>query len=962
MTDGAVKASVYGGGEMAAVGESKVLATDETQTVLGETLTGAGGKAMDGHTYVTISGGTVGINRTTITDGDNVSYIYYGGATMGNVYGGGSGYINTVRSGHIYGNTNVAISQAEGKTTQIYHNVYGGGAYGTVGDFIYTMTEDPGTGTNKVTGIKSLHNERTGTGTANVTITGGTIGFDGHDNGMVFGSSRGDVDEPGKRPDFLAWVNNANVTIGTASLGTNAGGDGNNISSLLINGSVYGSGENGHTYNNTLLNIHSGTIGNSTEYYAYRGNVYGAGCGTDTYTVTVGTGESAKTYKRYNPWAGIVRGNTRVNIDGGLITGGVYGAGAMASVGTITNAADTADVVKAKHYDITNPGTANEVIHGFALSWPYEFVFAENTGKATINITGGHIGITGTDGGDVYGSARGEADNRYVMAHHAYVKESEVNIKYPTTADVSGIGNTSVGCITGSVHGSGENGYVYGDTHVTLHKGLIGHSLYGAGKGIGTYKKLIPILAGDNKGALKERDIYGLLSGKVLGNTYVTMNDGLVVRNVYGGGNMASVGKGNYAGGVDDYYPDGYGETLVSGSKYGSGNLWDKVSDESKAFFSSGKTNIRVLGGTVGDISNPTKIKNGLPYGNVIGGCAGEPAPNVFELPRYQYCPAFFSGYVNETNVIIGGYRCKAACTDKNSVSHAVGEIMAEDELLEIFTGTDVVDDGKLSSTYWEIAPTGPTILSSVYGGGQDGHVRRDTKVTVNSGEIGLVYNDTNRNLLNTKDLPQDKELDNEQWLFRGNVFGGGSGVNKYKFDFDGDDEYTSTVMYGPTEATKVETKEEDYSNSSGSVTRFTEVNILGGTIHRNVYGGGSMGSVGAPKILETQGDLSKKDLTNTATLGKQSQNTVNIGGGATVVTIGTPFDTTKGWTYNKTYGGEVYGACRGKSDLDPEQFSTSIWTQVNIKDKATIMGNVYGGGDNGIVKKDTDVKIGGTE
>jgi hypothetical protein len=719
---------------------------------------------------------------------------------------------------------------------------------------------------------------------------------------------------------------------------------------LLINGSLYGSGENGHTYNNTLLNIHSGTIGNSAEYYAYRGNVYGGGCGTDTYTV------GGK--ELYNPWAGIVRGNTEINIDGGLITGGVYGAGAIASVGTIMNVADTADVAKAKHYDITNPGTDSEVIHGFALSWPYKFVFAENTGKATINITGGHIGITGTDGGDVYGSARGEADNRYVMAHHAYVKETEVNIKYPTTADVSDIGDTSVGCITGSVHGSGENGYVYGDTHVTLHKGLIGHSLYGAGKGIGTYKKSIPILAGTNKGTLKERDIYGLLSGKVLGNTYVTMNDGLVVRNVYGGGNMASVGKGNYAGGADDYYPDGYGETLVSGSTYGSGNLWDEVSDESKAFFSSGKTNVRVLGGTVGDISNPTKIKNGLPYGNVIGGCAGEPAPNVFELPRYQYCPAFFSGYVNETNVIIGGYKCKKACTDKNSVSHAVGEIMAEDELLEIFNGTDVVVNGKLSSTYWEIAPTGPTILSSVYGGGQDGHVRRDTKVTVNSGEIGLVYNDTNRDLLNTKGLPQDKELDSEQWLYRGNVFGGGSGVNKYKFDFDGDGEYTSTVMYGPTEETKVETKEEDYSNSSGSVTRFTEVNIYGGTIHRNVYGGGSLGSIGAPKIDQDY-DPYKRNDNDATTKGKQSQNTVNIGGSTSVAIIGTPYDTTKGWTYNKLYGGEVYGACRGQSGLNENEFATSIWTQVNILDKATIMGNVYGGGDNGKVKKDSEVNIG---
>ena len=552
------------------------------------------------------------------------------------------------------------------------------------------------------------------------------------------------------------------------------------------------------------------------------------------------------------------------------------------------------------------------MIHGFALSWPYEFVFDENTGKATINITGGHIGIDGTDGGDVYGSARGEADDRYVMAHHAFVKESEVNVKYPTTADVSDISNPSVGCITGSVHGSGENGYVYGDTHVTLHKGLIGHSLYGAGKGIGKYKKL--------------------------GNTYVTMNDGLVVRNVYGGGNMASVGKGNYAGGADDYYPDGYGETLT-------GNLWDNESDESKAFFGSGKTNIRVLGGTVGDISNPTKIKNGLPYGNVIGGCAGEPAPNVFELPRYQYCPAFFSGYVNETDVTIGGYRCKAGY-NIGETTYKVGDCITAAQYNALASGKD----------NWE--QVGPTILASVYGGGQDGHVRRDTKVTINSGEIGLPYNEFNRNLLDTKNMSLSEELDNPQWLFRGNVFGGGSGVNKYKFDFDGDGEYTSIVKYGPTDETMVDTKEEYYSNSSGSVTRFTEVNIYGGTIHRNVYGGGSLGSIGAPKILETQGDLYKKDLSeeNKANWGKQSQNTVNIGGGASVVTIGTPTD------YNKVYGGEVYGACRGKSDLDPEQFANSIWTKVNIFDKATIMGNVYGGGDNGIVKKDSEVIIGGVK
>jgi hypothetical protein len=34
-------------------------------------------------------------------------------------------------------------------------------------------------------------------GTATVTITGGTIGVNGNENGIVFGSSRGDVAAPG---------------------------------------------------------------------------------------------------------------------------------------------------------------------------------------------------------------------------------------------------------------------------------------------------------------------------------------------------------------------------------------------------------------------------------------------------------------------------------------------------------------------------------------------------------------------------------------------------------------------------------------------------------------------------------------------------------------------------------------------------------------------------------------------
>jgi hypothetical protein len=133
-------------------------------------------------------------------------------------------------------------------------------------------------------------------------------------------------------------------------------------------------------------------------------------------------------------------------------------------------------------------------------------------------------------------------------------------------------------------------------------------------------------------------------------------------------------------------------------------------------------------------------------------------------------------------------------------------------------------------------------------------------------------------------------------------------------------------------------------------VTRFTTVDIKGGTIHRNVYGGGSFASVGPPAIPPTRTDLAdKKDDTTThdGKTGWQSQCTVNISG-----TIGTPTD------YQAHYGGEVYGASRGLSS-DNTQIATSVWTKVHIKGGADVQGNVFGGGDAGMVKKDSEVIIG---
>jgi hypothetical protein len=386
----------------------------------------------------------------------------------------------------------------------------------------------------------------------------------------------------------------------------------------------------------------------------------------------------------------------------------------------------------------------------------------------------------------------------------------------------------------------------------------VGHCLYGGGKGKGTYTshhlkyKVADGVhsVGDDSTAV----IYSLTAGKVFGNTAVTMTAGHVVRNIYGGGNLGSIGKGNYAGGVGDYSNAGYGERWPDGNA----GMRDSL-------VNSGHAVVAVNGGYVGTLGSK---KDGLPTGNVFGGARGEAAPNDNTSPRYLYTPAYFLGYVNHTTVTIGS---------------SVGS----------------------NAT--------PQIYGSVYGGGEDGHVRGNTVVTVNDGVIGCQYNSTNIALQG--DI-SDKE--NIQWKLRGNVFGAGSGLGQYT-------DHAGNLQY---------------NNASGSVTDSTVIFILGGQVARNVYGGGSFATVGPPKI---------PPITDDPTYA-QSHSRVIVSGG----TVGyTPTDLADTTTF---YGGDVYGAGRGLASDDYKGYCNVPHTYVSIT--GTVKGNVYGGGEDGHVVGNTDVNI----
>ena len=956
------------------------------------------GGGEDGHVLadasVTIKTGkdmTVGTGEEAVTT--RYPYIGTTGTSYvdGNIFGGGRGFSGeALTAGSVGGNVQVDISDGT-----MLGSVYGGGRLASVGTGFTAVTnprygqlqpdyaanvyftqeeitaakegdEAYGKTTSDIKAYAGSH------GHVTVNISGGTIGNDLEDitvehtkGGNVFGASMGRLTLLDGSISPI-WPKSAIVKTAKTNISGTA----------LIKGSVYGGSELGMVRGDSHVTI-GGVLGDdntitstTADNPVIKRNVFGGGYGSDDYTTktTITAGGFTHATYTFTPMqlAGIVCGDSYINIKRGHVQKNVYGGGEMATVGLVDFT--TATTVATKKHDNEN--------NGFALSWPYELSFIpyDDSGASTavggtcnINITGGRLGLTGkdfmgpfdaagnaisaTDGhvltddeekaarldnGDVYGGGKGIAGDRYNYAFCANVKDTKVTINYPSSNGATPANyKAKTGdaythdCVAGAVYGGGENGHVIGNTEVTLTNGLVGHAIYGGGSGKGKYKTTIKRL--DNN-ADKEVSIYSLTAGKVYGNTKVEMTGGYVVRNIYGGGNMGSVGKGNYSGGADDYSTEGYGETIT-------GNLWTTAFNSAAAesesnqkdnawhFLNSGKTSVKVTGGQVGyiDPNDPTEsMKDGLPYGCIFGGCRGESAPNIAEMPRYLYSPEFFSGYVNETNVVIG----------KSSSD---------------FTGVTAAAD---YAAY--VATKKPTILGSVFGGGQDGHVRRDTHVTVYGGEIGIAYNDDNRTKVKTSELDIEEELGDAQWLHRGNVYGAGSGIGQYKYDFNYDEDYDDKgIAYGKKPSGEDDhVDEQDYSTSAGSVSRFTQVDILGGTIHRNVYGGGSLSSVGAPKMGQDY-DLFKKDDTNTETKGKQSQCTVNIGGGASLVTIGTPEE------YQKHYGGEVYGASRGMKELDAEMFGTTIWTRVNIYDKVKIMGNVFGGGDAGMVKKDSEVRIG---
>ena len=646
-----------------------------------------------------------------------------------------------------------------------------------------------------------------------------------------------------------------------------------------IVGNVYGGGDESKVNSNANVILQGSAI--------VDGSVFGAGKGKDD------DYDLAR-----------VSGDATVTMTSGQVGRSVYGGGEMATVGlydTVTAAEAAADAGQAAKYRLVT-------------SQPK---LCTGGGATTVTLSGGTVGVADLDPvdtnahGNVFGGGLGKAGSAY--SPFAYVNETTVNI-------------SGSAVVRGSVFGGGENGHVLGNTHVNISGGTIGVRLpyrYRAilsDRGVGN-----PVFAGNVYGGGRGVD-HTLLgnhlsetAGRVYGNTNVSISGTAHIRHsVYGGGSLASVGtykiaeEANVFGGHLHTFDVGTGDATVTISDGRIGPLWDDLLyDEAGHFLATTHdgnadtitdADYALLLGHAGDVSD-TIAKN---YA-----CLGE----------------------NE-GMVYGSGRGVNFDPEDNNDDHQLYVEMA-------FTNRTFV------------TINGGMVVGSVFGGGENGHVKNNTQVNIAGGTIGgiplhhkgffLPGHNGVHGLINDHNAG-DEELDFNNTgvgksVFRGNVYGGGRGIDH-------------------TDGIATTSESHIFSVSAGRVYGNTEVNVTDGLVLHNVFGGGSIASVGTYHYPLLQEGDEGYDAEHPAPNFFTSPDTVVEGTGDAVVNISGGQVGVMGENEGYVYGGGR--GIAGKTDAQVTHLAFVNTATVNISSVADVRASVFGGGMNGHVLDSTLVTVSG--
>ena len=354
---------------------------------------------------------------------------------------------------------------------------------------------------------------------------------------------------------------------------------------------------------NTNVHINQGAL---VSGYMYNGALsgayaYGGGLGD---TLVVNTGD--------------VHGTTYIGLFGGKVVKDIYAAGTVGSVNNKYNVATD---------DFDNPfiATTNAYIEGGTARNVY--------GGGWKGSVGHHAGaINATTTGDILG-------------------ETNVIIgKLDGTDFINGIPS-----IERNAYGGGEGGAVFGKTHITLNKGYIGYRFFkekadlehtgtdtltyiqdGTGENAGYYQEKLndETWTGDGTNRLYDSGCIfggGYIDNSSVDTTNVKMFGGHVRNALFGGGEIAAIGRGIiHASGVDNSIRKlkgiyKAGKTLVElyegnvhRNVFGGGRGYNNLGDGGTLYsdgYVFGQTEVHIFGGTVG-----TAKELLLENGNIFGG------------------------------------------------------------------------------------------------------------------------------------------------------------------------------------------------------------------------------------------------------------------------------------------------------------------------------------------------------
>ena len=385
---------------------------------------------------------------------------------------------------------------------------------------------------------------------------------------------------------------------------------------------------NVHIKENAIVDWYYVTKTNDKNHQTYQtydgGYAYGGGLGAS------GVAES-----------GDVLGTTYIDLLGGLVRKDIYGAGTQGSV------MDKYGVKDDESNDYKFTASSNVFIKGGMARNVYGGGWAGSVGK--------HAGVptdqnvTDDEGNIVY-----EDEEQTIPKKETVMDYLEA----PYTDDILGETHVVIGTLDGTsftngipaiernAYGGGEGGAVWGKTHITLNNGFIGYRHFDSASavedndcevislsGAGAYQAKLhdETWYGDQTNRLLESGCLfggGYIDNSSVDETQVMMYGGTVRNSLFGGGEIAAIGRGKVSGIEKERTLVGIyraGKTLVGmfdgwvkRNVFGGGRGYNNLGENGKLYsdgYVFGQTEVHIHGGEVGTDEGVARGD-----GNVFGG------------------------------------------------------------------------------------------------------------------------------------------------------------------------------------------------------------------------------------------------------------------------------------------------------------------------------------------------------